>query len=90
MFIPLLLIWYHLLFAVPVDLNSKKVGKKSIGIGLEASSTSKGPHAKTTQPMDSTKVIYCSIQLVKIEGIFIRNIKKNTWWVSQNKRSNAY
>ena len=27
--------------------------------------------------------------LIKIEGIFIRNIK-NTWWVSQNKRSNAY
>ena len=26
---------------------------------------------------------------IKIEGIFIRNIK-NTWWVSQNKRSNAY
>ena len=27
--------------------------------------------------------------LIKIEGIFIRNIK-NTWWVSQNKRSTAY
>ena len=36
---------------------------ESIGIGLEASSTSKGPQAKTTEPMDSTKVTYCSIQL---------------------------
>ena len=32
---------------------------ESIGIGL----TSKGPQAKTTEPMDSTKVTYCSIQL---------------------------
>ena len=36
---------------------------ESIGIGLEASSTSKSPQAKTTEPMDSTKVTYCSIQL---------------------------
>ena len=36
---------------------------ESIGIGLAASSTSKGPQAKTTEPMDSTKVTYCSIQL---------------------------
>ena len=36
---------------------------ESIGIGLEASSTSKGPQAKTTEPMDSIKVTYCSIQL---------------------------
>ena len=36
---------------------------ESIGIGLEASSTSKGPQSKTTEPMDSTKVTYCSIQL---------------------------
>ena len=36
---------------------------ESIGIGLEASSTSKGPQVKTTEPMDSTKVTYCSIQL---------------------------
>ena len=35
---------------------------ESIGIGLEASSTSKGPQGKTTEPMDSTKVTYCSIQ----------------------------
>ena len=36
---------------------------ESIGIGLVASSTSKGPRAKTTEPMYSTKVTYCSIQL---------------------------
>ena len=36
---------------------------ESIGIGLEASLTSKGPQAKTTEPMDSIKVTYCSIQL---------------------------
>ena len=36
---------------------------ESIGIGLEASSTSTDPQAKTTEPMDSTKVTYCSIQL---------------------------
>ena len=39
---------------------------ESIGIGLEASSNSKGPQAKTTEPMDSTKVTYCSIQLGSI------------------------
>ena len=36
---------------------------ESIGIGLEASSTSKGPQAKTTELMNSIKVTYCSIQL---------------------------
>ena len=36
---------------------------ESIGIGLEASSTSTDPQAKTTEPMDSTKVTYCRIQL---------------------------
>ena len=36
---------------------------ESIGIGLGASSTSKGPQAKTTEPMDSIKVTYCNIQL---------------------------
>ena len=36
---------------------------ESIGIGLEASSPSKGSQAKTTEPMGSTKVTYCSIQL---------------------------
>ena len=39
---------------------------ESIGIGLEASSTSKGPQAKTTEPMDSIKDPYCSIQLGRI------------------------
>ena len=36
---------------------------ESIGIGLTASSTSKDPQAKTTEPMDSIKVPNCSIQL---------------------------
>ena len=36
---------------------------ESIGIGLAASSNSMGAQAKTTEPMDSTKVTYCSIQL---------------------------
>ena len=36
---------------------------ESIGIGLEASSTSTDLQAKTTEPMDSTKVTYCRIQL---------------------------
>ena len=36
---------------------------ESIGIGLAARSTSKGPQAKTTEPMDSIKVTNCSIQL---------------------------
>ena len=44
-------------------LSNAKHGGESIGIGLAASSTSKGPQAKTTEPMDSTKVTYCSIQL---------------------------
>ena len=36
---------------------------ESIGIGLAASSPSKGPQAKTTEHMDTIKVTYCSIQL---------------------------
>ena len=36
---------------------------ESIGIGLAASSPSKGPQAKTAEHMDSIKVTYCSIQL---------------------------
>ena len=39
--------------------------RESVGIGLAASSTSKGPQAKTTELMDSIKVTYCSIQLVR-------------------------
>ena len=41
--------------------NVKRRG--SIGIGLAASSNSKGPQIKTTEPMDSIKVTYCSIQV---------------------------
>ena len=40
--------------------------RESVGIGLAASSTSKGPQAKTTELMDSIKVTYCSIQLGRI------------------------
>ena len=36
---------------------------ESIGIGLAARSISKGPQAKTTEPVDPIKVTYCSIQL---------------------------
>ena len=36
---------------------------ESIGIDLAASSTSKDPQVKTTEPMDSIKVTNCSIQL---------------------------
>ena len=36
---------------------------KSIVIGLAASSTSKGPQVKSTEPMVSIKVTNCSIQL---------------------------
>ena len=43
-------------------LSNAKHGE-SIGIGLAARSTSKGPQVKTTEPMDSIKVTNCSIQL---------------------------
>ena len=46
-------------------LSNAKHGK-SIVIGLAASSTSKGPQVKTTDPMVSIKVTNCSIQLGKI------------------------
>ena len=41
----------------------RSMGESDDRNGLEATSTSKGPHAKTTEPMDSTKVTYCSINL---------------------------
>ena len=49
--------------------------RESIGIGLETSSTSKGPQAKTAEPMDSIKVTYCSIQLgwILARGDFAKN-----------------
>ena len=47
---------YFLLYPI------RSVGE-SIGIGLAASSTSKGSQAKTTEHMDSIKVTYCGIQL---------------------------
>ena len=40
----------------------KSMGE-SIVIGLAASSTTKDPQVKTTEPMDSIKVTNCSIQL---------------------------
>ena len=42
-------------------LSNAKHGE-SIGIGLAASSTSKGPQIKTREPMVSIKVTNCSIQ----------------------------
>ena len=47
---------------VILTLSNAKHGE-SIVIGLAASSTSKDPQAKTTEPMDSIKVPNCSIQL---------------------------
>ena len=48
---------------------------ESIGIGLAARSTSKGPQAKTTEHMESIKVTYCSIQLgcILARGGFSKN-----------------
>ena len=43
-------------------LSNAKHGE-NIGIGLAASSTSKDLQVKTTEPMDSIKVINCIIQL---------------------------
>ena len=43
-------------------LSNAKHGE-SIVIGLAASSTSKGPQVKTTEPMVSIKFTNCSIQL---------------------------
>ena len=43
-------------------LSNAKHGERIV-IGLAASSTSKGPQVKTTEPMDSIKVTHCSIQL---------------------------
>ena len=59
--VPIIIIFLVFFFLFFTFSNAKHGG--SIGIGLEASSTSKGPQAKTTEPMDSTKVTYCSIQL---------------------------
>ena len=48
---------------------------ESIGIGLAASSTSKGPQIKTKGPMTSIKVTNCSIQLgwILVPGGFAKN-----------------
>ena len=43
-------------------LSNAKQGE-SIGIGLAASSTSKDPQVKITEPMNSIKVTNCIIQL---------------------------
>ena len=42
-------------------LSNAKHGESNV-IGLVASSTSKGPQVKTTEPMVSIKVTNCSIQ----------------------------
>ena len=53
----------YLVYLVCFLLYPMRSMGESIGIGLEASSTSKGPQTKTTEPIDSTKVTYCSIVL---------------------------
>ena len=56
MYLNILLLYLFLLYPM------RSMGE-SIGIGLAASSPSKGPQSKTTEHMDSIKVTYCSIQL---------------------------
>ena len=56
-------LFYYLLLVHILLLYQKRGMGESIGIGLPASLTSKGPQVKTTEPMDSIKVTYCSIQL---------------------------
>ena len=72
---------------------------ESIGIGLEASSNSKGPQAKTTEPMDSNKVTYCSIQLCWIlarDGFaknamgFVQRQKRAIFTLSNAKHGRKY
>ena len=53
---------FHLRSTSFFTLSNAKHGE-SIVIGLGASSTSKDPQVKTTEPMDSIKVPNCSIQL---------------------------
>ena len=61
---------------------------ESIGIGLAASSTSKGPQTKTTEPIDSIKVTYCSVQL---GWILARDgFAKNTWGLIQRPKSGIF
>ena len=50
-------------FSWPFLLYPMQSMGESVVIGLAASSTSKGPQAKTTEPMVSIKVPNCSIQL---------------------------
>ena len=56
----------------------RNVGE-SIGIGLAASSTSKGPQVKTTEPMVSIKVTNLSIQLdwILARGGFAKNYMRS-------------
>ena len=52
----------HFEITIIFTLSNVKLGE-SIVIGLSASSTSKGPPVKTTEPMVSMKVTNCIIQL---------------------------
>ena len=54
--------------------------RESIGIGLAASPTSKGPQVKITEPMVSIKVTNCSIQHVTV----LPNV---TWGLVQRPKS---
>ena len=59
-------------FVQSFTLSNTKHGK-SIVIGLAASSTSKGPQVKTTEPMVSIKVTNSSIQLGLARDGFAKN-----------------
>ena len=54
---------HHETWHIYVLLYPMRSMGESIGIGLAASSPSKGPQAKTTELVKSIKVTYCSIQL---------------------------
>ena len=60
--------------SVLFTLSNAKHGE-SIVIGLAASSTSKGPQVKTTEPMISINVTNCAIQLgwILARGGFAKN-----------------
>ena len=76
------------MFTNDITSSNAKHGE-SIGIGLAASSTSNGPQAKTTEPMDSIKVLFnikkyftlnqhlpISLKVIKIKFELIKNVFK--------------
>ena len=55
--------------------------EESILIGLAVSSTSKGPQAKTTEPIVSIKITNCSIHQVEFQHVIV--LLKITWNLAQ-------